>query len=142
VSRTGCSSRRRAAAITKAGRRPARDPDQRVDTLVGERLGEHADKRRGILPREVANPVRCSWVFLFEGPTTSSFWMKDTLIPLSIAFWDGDETIVEILDMEPCEADPCPTYGPRVPYVGAVEVNEGWFARNRVDVGEPVELRT
>ena len=80
-------------------------------------------------------------VFLFERRTTSGFWMKDTLIPLSIAFWDEDERIVAIVDMTPCEGDPCPTYRPGVPYVGAVEVNRGWFERSGVGIGDRVELR-
>ena len=109
---------------------------------LGVEVADDPEERsRGLMGR-TSLPEDRGMVFLFENPTTASFWMKDTRIPLSIAFWDEDETIVEILDMEPCEADPCPTYGPGVPYVGAVEVNEGWFARNRVEVGEPVELRT
>jgi uncharacterized membrane protein (UPF0127 family) len=79
-------------------------------------------------------------VFLFDGPTDGPFWMKDTLIPLSIAFWDGDGRIQAILDMDPCRADPCPLYSPGVTYVGAVEVNQGWFQRHQVRTGDAVEL--
>jgi uncharacterized membrane protein (UPF0127 family) len=78
--------------------------------------------------------------FLFDGSTSEVFWMKDTLIPLSIAFWDGRGRIVAIMDMAPCRADPCPTYGPGVPYAGAVEVNEGFFRQHGVEVGNTVEL--
>ena len=54
-------------------------------------------------------------VFLLEEPGVSSFWMKDTLIPLSILFWHDDGRIIAILDMSPCSADPCPVYGPDIP---------------------------
>ena len=66
--------------------------------------------------------------------------MKDTLIPLSIAFWDGRGRIVRILDMTPCRADPCPTYDPRVAYRGALEVNRGAFKRWGVQRGDRVRL--
>lgn len=79
-------------------------------------------------------------VFLFDRPTLGSFWMKDTLIPLSIAFWGEDGRVVAMLDMEPCRADPCPRYAPGAPYVGAVEVNGGFFQQHGVEVGDRVEL--
>ena len=66
--------------------------------------------------------------FVWAEPTTSTFWMKDTLIPLSIAFVNPDGTIVSISDMQPCHADPCPTYASAAPYTMAVEANVGWFA--------------
>jgi uncharacterized membrane protein (UPF0127 family) len=68
--------------------------------------------------------------------------MKDTPIPLSIAFWDRRDRIVALLDMEPCRADPCPTYDAGVPYVGAVEANQGFFANHGVTTGDRVELVT
>jgi hypothetical protein len=78
--------------------------------------------------------------FVWAGPVQSSFWMKDTLIPLSIAFWDQEGRIVSILDMKPCRSDPCPTYGPDAPYVGAVEVRQGELERHGVGVGDTVDL--
>jgi uncharacterized membrane protein (UPF0127 family) len=79
-------------------------------------------------------------VFLFDAPTRDAFWMKGTPIPLSIAFWDEKDRIVAILDMEPCTANPCPTYRPDVLYVGAVEANVGFFQEHDVKVGDVVEL--
>jgi len=80
-------------------------------------------------------------VFLFDGPTASAFWMKDTLIPLSIAFWDKDGRITDILDIRPCRSDPCPLYGASGPYVGAIEMNRGAFDRLGAEVGDTVEYR-
>lgn len=77
--------------------------------------------------------------FLFGTPTTVGFWMKDTLIPLSIAFWDEHGRIVAIDEMTPCTQDPCTTYGPDAPYRGAVEANAGFFAGRGVAVGDTVE---
>jgi uncharacterized membrane protein (UPF0127 family) len=79
-------------------------------------------------------------VFLFGGPASGGFWMKDTLIPLSIAFWDQSGRILRILHMTPCRADPCPIYSPDVTYVGAVETNMGWFAAHGVQRGDRLSL--
>lgn len=96
-----------------------------------------AEKEQGLMGRTSMGPSE-GMAFLFDTPTTVSFWMKDTLIPLSIAFWDEQGRIVEIDEMTPCAADPCPTYGPDVAYRGAVEANEGFFAAHGVAVGDTV----
>lgn len=80
--------------------------------------------------------------FLFPEGADGGFWMKDTLIPLDIAFWDGDGRVLEILQMQPCRvADHlCPTYDPGERYVGALEVNLGVLGRNGVQEGDVVTL--
>ncbi len=78
--------------------------------------------------------------FVFDDPSPSSFWMKDTPLPLSIAFWGRDRRITAIMDMAPCRADPCPTYRPDRPFVGALEVHRGFFAANGVEVGDRIAL--
>ena len=79
--------------------------------------------------------------FLFDRPTENRFWMKNTLIPLSIAFWDEAGRIVSIVDMAPCREDPCPLYSAGTSYIGAVEVNRGLFRVHGVKVGDRVELQ-
>jgi len=79
-------------------------------------------------------------VFLQEEPARIHFWMKDTLIPLSIAFWGPDRRIATILDMELCRTNPCPTYDPEVDWVGALEVNQGFFEEHGVEEGDAVRL--
>ena len=76
--------------------------------------------------------------FAFGEPTARAFWMKDTLIPLSIAFWDEDGRIMAILDMQPCEADParCTTRG--WPTSGAIEVNLGFFEEHGIERGDRI----
>jgi uncharacterized membrane protein (UPF0127 family) len=95
----------------------------------------------GLMNRPYLEP-NGGMVFLFDEPRNGSFWMKDTLIPLSIAFWDGEMRIVAMLDMEPCRAEPCRYYTPGVTYRGAVEVNRGWFKTHGVQLGDTVELVT
>ena len=59
-------------------------------------------------------PADAGMAFVYPEDVRGAFWMKDTLIPLSIAFYSGDGRILKILDMEPCKADPCPLYDPGV----------------------------
>ena len=80
-------------------------------------------------------------VFVFDEPANSTFWMKDTLIPLSIAFVDESGRVIGVRDMQPCEADPCPTYGIDEPYVLAIEANLGWFDRAGIEGGDHAELK-
>ncbi len=67
-------------------------------------------------------------LFAFPAPTQTKFWMKSTLIPLDIGFFDAEGRLVEVDRMTPCTADPCATYGPTASYRWAVEVPAGRFA--------------
>jgi uncharacterized protein len=98
-----------------------------------------AERRRGLMGvRDL--PEDEGMAFVYAEPVSGTFWMKDTLIPLSIAFVDERGRVIAIRDMEPCDADPCPHYEAGAPYVLAVEANRGWFDEHGVDVGEPAEL--
>jgi uncharacterized protein len=107
--------------------------------VMVEAADSAAERQQGLMGRTSLAPD-AGMVFLFDGPVTSEFWMKDTLIPLSIAFWDEDGRIVGIRDMEPCSEDPCPTYGAPEPYIGALEVNIGFFDDEGVTTGDRIEL--
>jgi uncharacterized membrane protein (UPF0127 family) len=85
-------------------------------------------------------PENHGMAFLWDAPTDGAFWMKDTLIPLSIAFVGQDGKVVTIQEMTPCAADPCPTYTATGPYVTAIEANAGWFDTHHVEVGDEVGL--
>ena len=99
-----------------------------------EEQHEYGLMNRSSLPQDYG------MVFLFFDETTDGFWMKNTRIPLSIAFFDVDGKILEILDMEPCppKTEACPIYKPDVPYQGALEVNEGAFDRAGVAEGDTI----
>ena len=85
-------------------------------------------------------PENEGMLFVFSGETYGGFWMKNTLIPLSIAFLDSDGKILKILDMVPCKEDFCPTYDPELSYHYALEVNLGWFEKNQIKEGDCVML--
>jgi uncharacterized membrane protein (UPF0127 family) len=73
--------------------------------------------------------------FTFVQPSSDTFWMKDTLIPLSVAFVRADGTIIAVREMTPCTTDPCATYGSPEPYTLAIEAAPTWFASNHIRAG-------
>jgi uncharacterized membrane protein (UPF0127 family) len=80
-------------------------------------------------------------VFVYDRPTSSSFWMKDTLIPLSIAYVDADGDWVGAQDMEPCPpGTDCPLYPPPGEFVLAIEVPQGGLVDLGLVPGSRVEL--
>lgn len=110
------------------------DPSLRFEVEVAD---EEHEMAKGLMGRP-SLPANYGMVFLFDTPTRGSFWMKDTLIPLTIAFWDEQGAIVSILEMQPCTAEPCPLYGPGHEYIGALEVNPGEL--EGVQVGDRISL--
>ncbi len=76
-------------------------------------------------------------LFVFEQEQILAFWMKDTLIPLSIAYIDAEGRIVDIQDMQPLDETSQPSAEP-AQY--ALEVNQGFFEGRGVMVGDMVEL--
>jgi uncharacterized membrane protein (UPF0127 family) len=110
------------------------------DVPVQVEVADDEDERaRGLMGRTELEE-NAGMVFLFPEETRGAFWMKNTLIPLSIAFYDADGRILRILDMEPCREDPCPLYEPGVAYRGALEVNRGAFERWGVREGDRLSL--
>jgi uncharacterized membrane protein (UPF0127 family) len=76
-------------------------------------------------------------LFIFEREQIVSFWMKDTLIPLSIAFVRTDGRITEIRDMKALDVTAVRS-ARSVRY--ALEVPQGWFARAGIDAGDYLRL--
>jgi uncharacterized protein len=114
---------------------------EEADALLYVEVADDAgEQRRGLSGIEQL-PGNEGMAFVWQEPVGSTFWMKDTLIPLSIAFVDETGRVIDVLDMQPCESDPCPTYGVDEPYVLAVEANLGWFDDHGVGAGDRAELR-
>ncbi len=114
--------------------------DGRRETLEVELATDPEHWRRGLMFRK-SLPENRGMLFVFPQTTGEAFWMKNTRIPLSIAFADKNGVILRILDMDPCTRDPCPSYYPGVAYRQALEVNQGWFARHRVAPGDRWRLQ-
>jgi uncharacterized protein len=75
-------------------------------------------------------------LFVFADSTPLQFWMKNTLIPLSISFMDAQGRILNILEMPPQTEETFPSKGP-AKY--ALEMNKGWYADHGVKAGDVVE---
>jgi len=90
------------------------------------------ERQMGLMLRKEMAPHE-GMLFVFEQPAVHCFWMKNTLLPLSIAFIADDGTIVNLADMPPrtlestCAAKP-------VRY--ALEMNQGWFAKRGLKAGD------
>ena len=77
-------------------------------------------------------PTNDGMLFVFEEPQPQCFWMKNTLLPLTIAFVADDGTIVNLADMQPMnEASHCSAKPVRY----ALEMNQGWFAKRGIKAG-------
>ena len=93
-------------------------------------------RRRGLMFREPL-PDGAGMLFLFPADWSRGFWMRNTRAPLSIAFIGADGRIQEIRDLQPLDET---IVRPADAYRWALEVNQGWFARNDVAVGDRVRL--
>ncbi len=106
-------------------------------TVRLEVAADPASRARGLMGRRQV-PKGTGMVFLYPADVTEAFWMKNTLVPLSIAFVAADGRVVSVAEMTPCRTDPCPTYPPAGPYRYAVELAAGSFAAAGVGPGAKV----
>ena len=115
------------------------DTEQGHPALLVEVANTDAERQHGLSER-ASLAADHGMAFLFDAPTTVGFWMKDTLIPLSIAFWGADGRIQQTFDMDPCTSDTCQVYRASEPYAGAVEAPQGFFREHGIGVGDKIEL--
>jgi uncharacterized protein len=92
------------------------------------------DLQKGLMFRK-SMPANEGMLFVFQDREYHAMWMKNTFIPLSVAFVDQDGTILNILDMEPHTLDSHQSAGPSI---YAIETNKGWFAQRKVKAGDKV----
>ena len=110
---------------------------QRVEVDVEVEIADdYAERQRGLMERtELAE--NAGMLFVFDREQQLSFWMRNTLIPLSIAYIDAEEQIIDIQDMQPLDETSHPSAEPAM---YALEVNQGFFDEHGVGVGDEVEL--
>lgn len=100
-------------------------------------LADTPDKRhRGLMDREHLDHDR-GMLFVYDNPSQLDFWMKNTKIPLSIAFIDADGYITAIREMQPNSLEVISS-SQKVKY--AVETNQGWFDKNSIKSGAKVRF--
>lgn len=108
--------------------------DARLSVEVADDPGEH---QQGLMERPELDPDS-GMIFVYPDEKPRSFWMKNTRIPLSIAFLDAAGAVINVLDMK--AMDEAPRYASAREARYAVEANEGWFLKHGVKPGDRVKF--
>ncbi|MGB0638609.1 MAG: DUF192 domain-containing protein [Myxococcota bacterium] len=103
-------------------------------TVVAEVADTPVARRVGLMGRASLAPDT-GMLFVFPQESERSFWMKNTPLPLSIAYMDAKGRIVHMADMTPLSTDPVPS---KLPALYALEMTQGWFKEHGVMVGQTV----
>jgi uncharacterized membrane protein (UPF0127 family) len=84
--------------------------------------------------------VADAMAFRYPDVHTGTFWMKNTVMPLSIAFYAPDGGFLDSFDMSPCTSDPCPNYPTPNDFLIAIEVPQGELDAIGLTAGSTFEL--
>jgi uncharacterized membrane protein (UPF0127 family) len=102
-----------------------------MHVVRAEVAADFATRMQGLMYRESLGP-NAGMLFVFDEITTHCMWMKNTPLPLSVAFVDAGGTIVSISDMQPhSEQSHCAAK----PALFALEMTKGWFAQRGIKAG-------
>lgn len=94
-----------------------------------------ATRQKGLMFRTNLE-TNSGMLFIFDRPTTSCMWMKNTLIPLSVAFVDSDGFIINIENMQPLDLS---NHCAKRPAKYAIETNINWFKNNNIKADDFVK---
>jgi uncharacterized membrane protein (UPF0127 family) len=102
--------------------------------IRAEVAADYGTRMTGLMHR-ASMPSNAGMLFIFDEATTHCMWMKNTLIPLSVAFIDERGAITNVEDMEPQTEDShCASHPARY----ALEMNRGWFAARGIKPGSRI----
>lgn len=102
---------------------------------ISAEVARTAEQRAIGLMHRKSMPQHAGMIFVFEQAEPLCFWMKNTLIPLSIAFLQDDGTILNIEEMKPQRLD---SHCSARPARYALEMNAGWFAKRGLKAGDKI----
>lgn len=95
-------------------------------TITVEIANDDSERARGLMYRQSLHPDT-GMLFIFPDLNNRRFWMKNVKIDLDMIFLDSDFIVNEVkANLQPCQADPCPTYPSEFPAQYVVEVNGGF----------------
>lgn len=120
-----------ATAPVLAQKNPVVQLNAGMHLIQAEVVSDYASRARGLMYRKSLGR-NAGMLFIFDNPAIHCMWMKNTLVPLSVAFIDERGSIVNVEDMEPhSEASHCAAQPVRY----ALEMNRGWFAARGIRPG-------
>lgn len=102
-----------------------------ADTVLAEVASLPEQRERGLMNRDSV-PDGTGMLFVFPTTAERSFWMRDTHVPLDLAFFDEAYKIISIKQLEPLDETLTDSDAPTA---FALEVRQGWFAEQGIDVG-------
>lgn len=97
-----------------------------------------SEKMRGLMYRETLAENN-GMVFVYDSPTQASFWMKNTLIPLDIGFFDKNGVLTEVKKLYPQNLDAVKSARTDIMY--CIEMNAGWFDKNNVKSSAKLDMK-
>ena len=97
----------------------------------------YQDRKKGLMYRDSLADNN-GMVFIWDRKKIQCMWMKNTLIPLSVAYLDDTGEIINIYDMVPLSKT---SVCSKKPVLYALEVNQGWFDKNDIHVGDLVDIK-
>ena len=106
------------------------------DTVVAEVAATVEARQQGLMYREEV-PDGTGMLFVFQDNQPRAFWMANTYVALDIAYMDPSYRVVDIVQMEPLVTE---TYPSSAPAMFALEVRQGWFGEEGIDVGAQAEV--
>jgi hypothetical protein len=99
--------------------------------IKAEVAADMSARAQGLMFRK-ALPPNGGMLFIFDEPAIQCMWMKNTLVPLSVAFMDERGVILNVEDMQPQTED---THCAKAPALLALEMSKGWFAQRGIKAG-------
>jgi uncharacterized protein len=114
-------------------------------TLAGHRFSVElattdTEREHGLMKRKHMAAAH-GMLFVYPDAQPRSFWMKDTLIPLDILFFDARRRLINVsADTPPCKTARCPTYASTAPARYVLELNAGTVKRLDIKIGERFKL--
>ncbi len=101
---------------------------------------DDASRQHGLMMRTALAPDH-GMLFVFPHTGPQAFWMKNTLIPLDILYFDAERRLVSMqVDVPPCKADPCPTYPSDAPAIYVLELSAGTARRIGAQPGDVLKI--
>ena len=83
----------------------------------------------------------CGMLFLFPDEKIRSFWMKNTLIPLEMLFLSADFQILDIIEAEPCQENPCKIYASNLPAKYVLELNKDYSKNHNLKINDKIIIK-